>query len=68
MLPSMFENIFKQTFDVHNYPTRQANLPYIPFASTKRTQRTMKHFGAKLWNSLYTVIDRDCAISISNND
>ena len=63
MLPSMFDNMFIQTSDVHNYSTSQADLLYIPFASTKRTQSTIKHFGAKLWNSLCDVIDIDCAIS-----
>ena len=63
MLPSIFENMIIQTSDVHNYSTRQADLLYIPFASTKRTQRTIKHFGAELWNSLCNVLDIDCAIS-----
>ena len=48
---------------VHNYPTRQADLLYVQFAATKRTQRTLKHYGIKLWNSLYHVVHPDCAIS-----
>ena len=63
MLPSMFENMFISTSDVHNYSTRQADLLYVQYASTKRTQRTIKHFGTKLWNSLCNDIDIDCAIS-----
>ena len=35
MLPSMFENMFIQTSDVHKYSRRQADLFYIQFASTK---------------------------------
>ena len=49
MLPSMFEDMFISMSDVHN--------------STKRTQRTIKHFGTKLWNSLCNALDIDCAIS-----
>ena len=64
MLAFMFENMFIQTSDVYNYSTRYADLLCIQFASTKRTQRTIKHFGAKLWNSLCNVLDIDCAISI----
>ena len=63
MLPSIFANMFIQTSDMHNYSTRQADLLYIPFASTKRTQRTIKHFGAKLWNFLCNVLDIDSAFS-----
>ena len=44
MLPSMFENMFISTSDVHDYYTRQANLLYVQYASTKRSQRTIKHF------------------------
>ena len=62
MLPSMFENTFISTSDVHDYSTRQANV-YAQYASTKRLQRTIKHFGTKLWNSLCNVIDKDCVIS-----
>ena len=43
--------------------TRQADLLYVQFAATKRTQRTLKHYGIKLWNSLYHVVHPDCAIS-----
>ena len=51
--PSMFENMIIQTSDVHSYPTKQAD---VHFAATKRTQRTVRHFGAKLWNTLCNVI------------
>ena len=36
---------------------------YVQYASTKRTQRTIKHHGTKLWNSLCNSIPADCAIS-----
>ena len=48
ILPSMFENMFIQTSDVHNYSTRQADLLYDQYAATKRTQRTIKHYGTNL--------------------
>ena len=63
MLPSMFEIMFIQTSDVHSYPTRQADLLYVQFAATNKTQRTIRHFGTKLWNTLCNVIQVDCAIS-----
>ena len=63
MLPFMFENMFIKTSDVHNYSTRQADMLYVQYASTKTTQRTIKHHGTKLWNSLYNFISTDCAIS-----
>ena len=63
MLPSMFEIMFIQTSDVYNYPTRQADLLYVQFAATTRTQRTIRHFGTKLWTTLCNVIQVDCAIS-----
>ena len=63
MLPSMFENMFIKTSDVHNYSTRQADMLYVQYASTKRPQRTIKHHGTKSWNSLCNSIPADCAIS-----
>ena len=62
LLPPLFENMFIKTSDVHNHSTRQADLLYVQFAVTKRTQRTLKHYGIKLWNSLYHVVHPDCAI------
>ena len=35
---------------------------YVQYSSTKRTQRTIKHHGPKLWTSLYNSIPTDCAI------
>ena len=63
LLPPLFENMFIKTSDVHNYSTRHADLLYVQFAATKRTQRTLKHYGIKLWNSLYHVVHPDYAIS-----
>ena len=63
MLSSMFKNMFISTSNVHDYSTSQANLLYVQYASTKRSQRTIKHFGTKLWDSLSNVIDIDCGIS-----
>ena len=50
MLPYMFENMFIYTSDVHDYYTRQADSLYIQYAPTKRSQRTIKYYGTKLWN------------------
>ena len=63
MLPSVFENMFIKTSDIHNYSTRQADMLYVQYASTKRTQRTIKHHGTKLWNSLCNYLPTECAIS-----
>ena len=63
MLPSMFENMFIYTSDVHDYYTRQADLLYIQYAPTKRSQRTIKYYGTKLWNIISGIIEPDCAIS-----
>ena len=63
LLPPLFENMFINTSDVHNYSTRQANLLYVQIAAPKRTQRTLKHYGKKSWNSLYHVVYPDCSIS-----
>ena len=63
MLPSMFENMFIYTSDVHDYYTRQADLLYIQYAPTKRSQRTIKYYGTKLWNIISVVVQPDCAIS-----
>ena len=63
MLPSIFENMFIKTSDVHNYSTGQVDMLYVQYASTKTTQISMKHHGTKLWNSLCNFIPTECAIS-----
>ena len=66
LLPPLFENMFIKTSDVHNCSTRQSDLLYVQCAATKRTHRTLKHYGLKLWNSLYHVVHTDCAINTLN--
>ena len=63
MLPSIFENMFIYTSDVHDYYTRQVHLLCIQYAPTKRSQRTIKYCGTKLWNIISGIIQPDCAIS-----
>ena len=63
MLPPLFEDMFIQTSAVHNYSTRQAGSLYVQYAPTKRTQRNLRHYGTKLWNSLHDVACSGCAIS-----
>ena len=63
MLPFMLENMFIYTSDVHDYYTRQADLLYIQYAPTKRSQRTIKYYGTKLWNIINGIIQPYCAIS-----
>ena len=45
LLPLLLKNMFIKTSDVHNYSTKQADLMYVQYAATKRTQRTLKHYG-----------------------
>ena len=45
LLPPLFEDMFIKTLDVHNYSTRQADLLYVQYPATKRTQRILKHYG-----------------------
>ena len=63
MLPSMFENMFIYTSDVHDYYARQADLLYIQYAPTRRSQRTIKYYGTILCNIISGIIQPDCAIS-----
>ena len=63
MLPSMVENMFIYTSDVHDYYTRQADLLYFQYAPTNRSQRTIKYYGTKSWNIISGIIQPDCAIS-----
>ena len=61
MLPSMFENTFISTSDVHTCSTRQADLIYVQYASTKITQKDHKAFWNKIVEYFCNVIDIDCA-------
>ena len=65
MLLSMFENMFIHMSNVYNHSTRQTDLlnMYVQYASTKRTQRTIKHYGTKLWNCICHSSIADCAIN-----
>ena len=64
MPPPLFEDMFIKTSAVHNYSTRQAGSLCVQYAPTKRTQRNLRHYGTKLWNSLHNVVSSDCAIGI----
>ena len=57
LLPTMFEKMFRSTSQVHANYTRQTDLLYVQYASTRRTQRTIEYFGTKLRKSLCIVID-----------
>ena len=63
MLLSMFEKKFTKASDVHNYSTKQVDVLYVQYASTKRTQRTIKRHGTELWNDLCNSIPTGCAIN-----
>ena len=59
LLPPLFEDMLVKTSDVHNHSTRQADLLHVQHSATKRTQKTLKHYGINLCNSLYHVfLDR----------
>ena len=55
MPPPLFEDMFIKTFAVHNYSTRQAGSLYVQYALNKRTQRNLRHYAIKLWNSLHNM-------------
>ena len=64
MFPSLlFDNMFTFTTDVHNYNTRQAQLLYVPYCSTTRSQKTIRYTGTRIWNSFSNKINTQCVIS-----
>ena len=63
MLSPLFDIMFIKTSAAHNYSTRQAGSLYGQHAPTERTQKNLRHYGTKLWNSLHNVVCSVCAIS-----
>ena len=61
MLPPIFE-MFTRVSDVHQRPTRQSELLYIPLCHTKRSQMTIRYTGPSLWNQIVALFDVNCSI------
>ena len=51
-LPSIFNDFFIKTSDIHNYSTRQHNDYYLVKCKYDITQSFMRYSGAKLWNEM----------------
>ena len=62
MLPTIFEDMYQYTSDIHNYSTRCCNTLYLPLCKTTRSQKTIRYYGSKVWNVLLKHIDVNCAI------
>ena len=62
MVPPIFD-MFNYVTDVHQRPTRQSELLYIPLCRTKRSQMTIRYTGPSLWNQIAILFDVNCSIS-----
>ena len=52
LLPSVFNNFFLSTTEVHSYHTRQANSYHLPYAHTNIRRFSVKYNGAQTWNEI----------------
>ena len=64
MLPEIFSNYYKLNCAVHSRITRQSNKLHIPYFRTTGGQKSIKHFGAKLWNDIDATIKASSRLSI----
>ena len=52
LLPSVFDDMFKYTRDIHLYNTRQTGNLYLPLLRYVTSQRSVKYQGVHVWNSV----------------
>ena len=52
ILPITFQNTFTYNSNIHSYPTRQSSDIHLRNPKTILAQRTIRHHGPDIWNSL----------------
>ena len=52
LLPRTFHETFHQNSSIHSYPTRRSNDYHLENPKTTIAQRSVKHHGPDIWNSL----------------
>ena len=62
LLPTVFNDMFTQNYEIHNYPTRQHRHLHVPRAKISAEQRTVRYTGTFLWNHVSGALNCDCTI------
>ena len=67
MLPSIFQDMFIQNYDVSNFNTRNKFSLRIPIAKTNTFKNTIRHQGVTEWNQITRLINYNCSIHTFKN-
>ena len=52
IIPANLKSFFTKNSDIHSYETRNANKYHLSNPKTSLAQKTIKHRGPDIWNSL----------------
>ena len=63
MLPSVFNNYYAKNHTIFTRSTRQSNDLHLPFFRLSGGQKSLKYYGAKIWNDLPTDIKNIVSLS-----
>lgn len=62
-LPSVFDNFFIPNSHIHSYPTRHSSDYHLENPKVVAAQKSLKHHGPDIWNSLDTSLKQCSSIS-----
>ena len=61
--PQIFDSMFVQNLNIHNYGTRHAELYCTPLAKTNLMRNSFRCAGAIFWNKYAVLSDCHCALN-----
>ena len=61
-LPNVFNSMFTNNEDIHNYDTRQSRDLHLPIMRILTTQKTIRFMGVKIWNIMKINININLSI------
>ena len=61
-LPTLFYNTFKLNSNIHSYPTRRSNDYHLENPKIILAQKSIRHHGPDIWNSLPSEIKRSSSL------
>ena len=64
ILPSIFNEIFVQNIDVHQYYTRQCYQLHVQKCNRNLSQKSVRCTGTALWNDTLNIINNNCSLSV----
>ena len=64
LLPPAINELYIETYDVHNYPTRQKHLPYVSKSNINIYFKSFGNTSARVWNAMQSKFEVNVSIFI----